>query len=460
MNTTMPILSPESNRSKQTFMPNCETERIAMPSQVKTFGRARLLPSQRCIGSAGASPSQLMHWLVNSVKTCLRRLAQPHNSYCKILTTAIFASTLLTLTHSSLAKFDEADAPVILLRGKVIVPEGIDRRGLTCELVERTDQRFDFEVTPIKLKDDLTFVTQTKGLTYRSVIVVRSSDRKWRGAWSCSQFELHTRSKEEIELTLAPVVLQPIQVMYDSMPQAGATVFVDDAICVAPTTTDQDGIVWVDTLDGRKRISVVATAQDRLVSNLEYGRFPSDGSPFSVTLKRWEQGAVQVVGVDGKPIADVQFACCSIGSDKPNTSDVRRSFCARSGPDGITAPILFSEDRMYFEVFTPNMRFVSFDKSTAPHKVIVAPVQPNVQVRGKLLLPDGVGSGLLLSGLSFQNENPNRSSSFDCRVNSDGTFVASIHPEYTYCVHIKDAKWVSAPWSGIVSSTKSDLATQ
>ncbi|MCY2983851.1 MAG: hypothetical protein NTY15_09460 [Planctomycetota bacterium] len=385
-------------------------------------------------------------------------MAQPHNAYRKILTTAIFFSTLLTLTHSSSAQLDEADAPVIQLRGKVIVPEGIDPRELTCELVERTKRQFDFEVTSIKLKDDLTFVTQTKGLTYRSVIVVRSLDRKWRGAWSCSRFELHSKSKEEIELTLEPVNLRPIQVTYDSKPQAGATVFIEDALCVEPMTTDRDGIVWVDTLDSGKNVSAVATDHDRLVSILWYGDFPSDGSPFLVTLKRWEQGAVQVVGVDGKPVADLQFACCSIGSDKQNTSDLRRSFCARSGPDGITAPILFSEERMHFEVFTPNMRFVSFDKSTTPHKVIVAPVQPNVEVRGKLRLPDGIGSGLLLSGLSFQNEAPNHSSSFDCRVNADGTFVASVHPEYTYCVYIQDAKWVTAPWTGIMSSAKSDIA--
>ncbi len=466
----MPILLPESNRSNRTSMPECEAQAtaqnfFAMPSLLRTFGRARLLPSFRRYGSVGASPSLVTNLMDKFVKTMFAVVASPSrltpwlvSSYCKILTTAIFASTLLTLTHSSLAKLDDTDAPVIQLRGKVIVPDGIDRRELNCELVERTERQFDFEVTPIKLKDDLTFETQTKGLIYRSVIVVRSLNRKWRGAWSCSQFELHSKAKEEFELTLQPVELRPIQVIYDSKAQAGATVFINDSLCVEPMTTDQDGIVWVDTLDGAKSVSVVATAQDRLVSNSEYGKFPSDGSPFPVTLKRWEQDAAQVVGVDGKPVADFQFACCSIGSDKQNTSDLRRAFCARSGPDGFTAPILFSDERMYFEVFTPNMRFVSFDKSTVPHKVIVAPVQPNVQVRGKLLLPDGVGSGLLLSGLSFQNENPNRSSSFDCRVNADGTFVASIHPEYTYCVHIKDAKWVSAPWTGIMSSAKSDTA--
>jgi hypothetical protein len=395
-------------------------------------------------------------WL--RLRPCLKPNGLPGAAYCKFLTMAIFASTFLLLTHPSSAKIDEADAPVIQLRGQVVVPNGIDQRQLICELVERAEQRFDFEVTPIKLMDDSTFETQTKGLSYQSVIVVRSPDRKWRGVWSCSQFELHSRSKEVIELKLAPVELQPIQVLYDSKPQAGAAVFVDDPMCVAPMTTDQNGLVWVDTLDGARRISVAATAQDQLVSNLEYGKFAGDGSPFSVTLKRWERDAVQVVGVDGKPVADFQFACCSIGSDKQNTSDARRSFCARSGPDGLTAPILFSDERMYFEVFTPNMRFVSFDKSTVPHKVIVAPVQPNVQVRGKLNLPDGVGSGLLLTGSSFQNENPNRTSNFSCRVNADGTFVASVHPEYTYCVYINDTKWVSAPWTGIMFSAKSDIA--
>ncbi len=40
---------------------------IAKPSPVKTFGRARLLPSQRCNGSAGTSPSQVVNWSANSI---------------------------------------------------------------------------------------------------------------------------------------------------------------------------------------------------------------------------------------------------------------------------------------------------------------------------------------------------------------------------------------------------------
>jgi len=98
-----------------------------------------------------------------------------------VLATAIAFAALLTLRQSAFARMDGQDAPVIQLRGKVILPEGVDRRELTCELIEKTDRKFDFEVTPIKLKDILVFETQTKGLSYRSTIVVRSLDKKWRG---------------------------------------------------------------------------------------------------------------------------------------------------------------------------------------------------------------------------------------------------------------------------------------
>ena len=65
---------------------------------------------------------------------------------------------------------------------------------------------------------------------------------------------------------------------------------------------------------------------------------------------------------------------------------------------------------------------------------------------------------MLLGGLSSQNEVPHMVSTFQCRVKRDGSFVASVHPEYTYSVFINDATWVSSPWSGILASTKPDLA--
>jgi hypothetical protein len=370
-----------------------------------------------------------------------------------------FAFLVLTSNASAFVQAEQNDAPVIRLRGNVVPPAGLDRRDLTCELVESLDRPFDFEVTPIELRDDLTFETRTRGLANRTAIIARTQDKKWRGIWLCSKFELHSKSTNEIELKLVPVVLRAVQVTHDSKPQAGAIVFVSDVLSIEPMTTDQDGIVWFDSSrDGKKSALLAATAQDGLASPLEYGAFPIDGTPYPLALKQWERDPVQVVGADGKPVADIVIASCSIGSEKRNTNILLRSFWSRSGPDGMTAPILVSDERMQFEVLSPNMRVVSFDKSTIPHRVVVAPVQPNVQVRGKLSLPDGIGAGLLLSGLSFQNEAPHRSSMFECRLNSDGSFVASVHPEYTYCVYVLDATWVSAPWTGIMSSPRPDEA--
>ncbi len=49
----------------------------AMPSPLRTIETARLLPSLRRHGSAGASPSRILHWLVDSMKTGLKRWPQP-----------------------------------------------------------------------------------------------------------------------------------------------------------------------------------------------------------------------------------------------------------------------------------------------------------------------------------------------------------------------------------------------
>ena len=372
----------------------------------------------------------------------------------------LFVSFVFSFQTSVNSAFDQTNdnaAPSIRLHGTVILPAGIDRRDLTCELVEDSDRPFDFDVHPIEIRDDLSFETRTKGLSNRSAIIARTLDKKWKGIWLCSRFELHSKSKQAIELKVVPLTLRAVKVTFDSKLQAGATVLVSDVLNVDTLTTGPDGIVWFDTRDSDKTVCVAAIAQDGLVSKIEYGEFPNDGSPFPVSLKQWERGPVLVVGTDGKPIADITIACSSVGSEKLNTSSLLRLFCARSGSDGMTTPILYTTERMQFEVLSPNLRVVSFDKSTLPHRVVVAPVQPNVEVRGQLNLPDGVGGGLLLSGLSFQNEDPRHSSSFHCRVNSDGTFVSSVHPEYTYCVHVDDSTWVSAPWTGIMASNKPDL---
>ncbi len=381
--------------------------------------------------------------------------------YCPLIIPACLIVVLAIETRSPLAyaQSDEKNPPVIQLRGKVILPDGIDRRDLVCELVENTPHwAYDFEVTPIELKNDLTFETRTRGLSYRTVIVVRSADRKWKGSWLCIRHELLSKSADEIVLKMVPVKLRSVQVTYDSKPLAGADVFVMDEFNVAPLKSDKDGMVCFDTLYGEKSVFLAAIANDRLVARPEHVKFPDDGSPLQLNLKPWEREPVQVVGTDGKPMANIAIACLRIGSERTGVEPWAQSFYSRSDTNGLTTPILYSDERMRFEVFSPNMRFVSFDKSTKPHQVVVAPVQPNVEVRGKLDLPNGIGEGLLLSGESFQNEVPNRGSDFECRVRGDGSYVASVHPEYTYSVFVEDATWVSSPWSGILASFKPNLA--
>ena len=132
------------------------------------------------------------------------------------------------------------------------------------------------------------------------------------------------------------------------------------------------------------------------------------------------------------------------------------SFYARSDQDGVTTPLFYSEE---YEILSPNMRFVSFETSSTPHRVVVAPVPPKVEVRGKIEIPSGIGDGLLLRGTSNQNNFRDQYSIFVCRVKRDGTFVAEVHPEYTYDVFVSDATWVSSTWTGVMASSKPDLAT-
>lgn len=123
--------------------------------------------------------------------------------------------TAITLTPWKPAEADENDGPVIRLHGKVILPGGVGNRNLVGELVERVrDRSFDFEVTPIELKENMTFETQTKGQS-RSYIIVRTLDRKWKGSWACQAHELLTKSADEIELKMVLVKPRAAQVTYD-----------------------------------------------------------------------------------------------------------------------------------------------------------------------------------------------------------------------------------------------------
>ena len=365
--------------------------------------------------------------------------------------------TAITLTPWRPAEADENDGPVIRLHGKVILPEGVGHRDLICELVELVyDQVFDFEVSPITIKNDLTFETQTMGLNSRSVITVRTRDRKWKGSWLGLRHELLSKSAAEIVLELLPSKPQPVQVIHDSQPQAGATVFVWDEFYVEPIKTNKEGIVFLDP--AFPQVFLAAIAKDRLVGYPGYVTLPIDGSTFQLELKEWELEPVQVVGTDGKPVGNVAIAFGSIGNEKLCINPELKSLFARSDSNGMTTPVLFSDSRDRFDLFSSTLRFVSFNRSTKPHRVVVAPVQPNVDVRGKLKLPEGISDGLLLLGLSFQSEVPDIASKFQCRVKRDGSFVASVHPEYNYCVNVLDATWVSAPWTGIMASTKTDMA--
>lgn len=362
------------------------------------------------------------------------------------------------LCQPALAQLEANEAPIIRLKGKVLLPTGVDPRSLTMELVEPVPPRlFEFKTIPIKLHEDATFETSTQGMSYRTVITVRSLDGQWKGFWSSTIHDLLSNSKDPILLKLSAPVLQKIQVTYDSRPVAGAHVFVSDAFYPEPIQSDQDGLVSVGRLELHQPVFLAAVANGNLVASVVYESLPKNGTPFQLKLKEWELAPIQIVGTDGKPMANVAISYGSIGSEKLSNNADLKSLTARSDENGMTEPILFSDLRYAFDVLSPDLRFVSFQRTTTPFQVVVAPLQPNVEVRGKLTLPEGIEDGLLLSGCSFQNEVPHMSSNFQCRVKQDGSFVASVHPEYTYCVYLEDADWVSAPWTGILASSKPEL---
>lgn len=364
---------------------------------------------------------------------------------------------VLIVMQQGAADLRADNGPYINLKGKVILPAGADRLKLICELVEEKPNRpFRYEVTPIKIKDDLTFETRTTGRSYQTVIIVRSADKKWAASWYCDQYELLSNSSKQLALKLVPAERRAVQVTYEAQPQAGATVFVYDEFNTEPMTTDKDGIVWIRPSGDGRKVFLAATAQDKLVAQPQEVKLPEDGSPLQLVLQKCDRAPVQVVGTDGKPVADIAISSCFLEDESRSKEPTFASFYARSDQDGVTTPLFYSEE---YEILSPNMRFVSFETSSTPHRVVVAPVPPKVEVRGKIEIPSGIGDGLLLRGTSNQNNFRNQFSIFVCRVNRDGTFVAEVHPEYTYDVFVSDATWVSSTWTGAMASSKPDLAT-
>jgi len=369
-----------------------------------------------------------------------------------------FALAVLIFIQQVTTNLRADDGPYIQLRGKVILPAGVDRDKLICELVEgNPNRRLRYQVTPIKLNDDLTFETRTMGLSYhRTVLLVSNLDKTFEAAWYSDEYELLSNSAKQLELKLALAERRAVQVTYEAKPQAGAKVLVFDEFNLEPLTTDKNGIVWIRPSGDGHGVFLAATAQDRLVAQPQVVKLPVDGSPLQLALQKCELAPVQVVGTDDKPVADVTISSFGLGDERRSKEPAFATFLARSDQNGVTTPLFFSIDGE-FEILSPNMRFISFDRSSKPHRVVVAPVQPKVEVRGKIDLPSESEGGLLLRGSS--RDDSNRFSIFVCRVTSDGSFVAQVHPEFTYKVLAWDATWVSNTWSGIMASSKPDSAT-
>ena len=158
----------------------------------------------------------------------LERFGHPSPKRYQIILALLLIQLLSPWTHSN-----AADGPSLQLqlqlRGRVNLPVGVEREDVICELVERFSNRlFDFDVTPIERSTDLRFETRSRGMSHRTAIVVRTLDGKWKGSWICRQDQLLSSSKEEIVLELRPVQLTPVQIAYQSRPQPGATLLVDD----------------------------------------------------------------------------------------------------------------------------------------------------------------------------------------------------------------------------------------
>ena len=85
---------------------------FAMPSELKNEGRARLLPSWRRHGSAGASPSRVMNWLDKVDEDMFTGVASPSHENA---VPKLEFETALVLEHAEVIQVRAGSEPQLAL---------------------------------------------------------------------------------------------------------------------------------------------------------------------------------------------------------------------------------------------------------------------------------------------------------------------------------------------------------
>ncbi len=356
----------------------------------------------------------------------------------------------------------DGDDPIFILRGRIILPRGVDSADILCELHEPGESAFEVYRTPLDLKDDLTFECRTKGQNRFVSILATTRDGKFQSMWHMVDCSLRANASHEIILALKKAVEYQFQTVHEGKPVANAHILISGNWITKSATSDSNGCATV--LLPENDAPQGCCAFSRAGPATRFVRLPTDKTQFlpnfKLELESWEQRVFKVVGTDGKPLPDLKISFTAFDPEKIGM-DLPTDFVGTSNSSGLTNSIFVSRDslhRRYPNVLSRNMRFVSADSNADPSTIVVAPVQPDVEIRGTVKLYPGIAGGLLLRGDSFQNERVGHISTFSCRINSDGTYRAMVHPDYTYMVFVSDDSWVSQPWTGVLAT--SDKAFQ
>ena len=347
------------------------------------------------------------------------------------------------------------NSPWFTLQGKIIAPNDVSPDDLICEAIERYNAGLGFFRQSIALNQSGQFETKVQGLQSSVVIHARTKDNRLQAYWNCSDTDLRTKCQEKIELTLAPAADFRFRLVHEGKPMQGAMLIVD-GFCTAIATSNEEGFATAKLPAGDRPLVAVAYHQEKQLAQVKTDFLgPSEYTPFlELKLDRWDVRSIRVEDTTGKPLPNIRVSAGPISDLDQKNAFALPEFSGLSDQLGETTPLWFSDELWRLKVLTPGYRIVSND-AKSHNRLVLAKMTPDVVVEGRIDLPEGVSSGLLIEGQSQQSERPNSVSMTRCRVNEDGSFRLPVHPNYTYSIFVDDAEWLSKNWEGVLARSDS-----
>ena len=362
--------------------------------------------------------------------------------------------------------------PVLILRGKAVMPDGSIAKDAIIEYVGSYDGT---DVKAATIKDGRFAIRATGRQLNAPTTLISTPDGSHMAMVVTHRHALRSDCNTERVVALNPAKMISVKVTREGQLALNAKVQIRAYMVDFSGTTNSEGFARIPIPQTYNVYNIVAWTEDRWLGGIIADRVPtmdSSTSSFEVEVLKPEEIRLRVVDQSLKPIPNLPLRFFEMSGEHfqytVGTAPFSHQTTDASGEATFDLPVRVDKGgniNRYVDLPASSGWSGSDDITESDDGTLLLHLKPKrkrVAVRASLTGNTAGRSGLLVELQSFQGEQASMSDGLYARTDETGSFHVDVLPGGTYRAFVNDQEFVSNIWHGQIvdANTSRTLAPE